>query len=75
MLTASRRLGRPRRTAIFALVAAVAVVAAGFASGASGSRERPRVAFLSFAVANSYDAPMLKAAKDVAKKAKATMTV
>ena len=74
MLTASRRLGRPRRTAIFALVAAVAVVAAGFASGASGSRERPRVAFLSFAVANSYDAPMLKAAKDVAKK-KATMTV
>ena len=75
MLTASRRLGRPRRTAILALVTVGAVVAAGFASGASGSRERPRVAFLSFAVANSYDAPMLKAAKDVAKKAKATMTV
>lgn len=75
MLTASRRLGRPRRTAILALVTAGAVVAAGFASGASGSRERPRVAFLSFAVANSYDAPMLKAAKDVAKKSGATMTV
>ena len=44
-------------------------------SGASASRERPRVAFLSFAVANSYDAPMLKAARDVAKKNNATVTV
>ncbi len=75
MLNASRWLGRRRRTVIFALVTAGAVAAAGLASGASGSRERPRIAFLSFAVANSYDAPMLKAAKDVAKKSGATVTV
>jgi ribose transport system substrate-binding protein len=75
MLIASRWLGRPRRTAIIALATAGAVAAVGLASGASGSRERPRIAFLSFAVANSYDAPMLKAAKAAAKKGGATVTV
>ena len=73
MLKASRRLGRSRRPPSSRCDSG----RRGRASrvGASGSRERPRVAFLSFAVANSYDAPMLKAAKDVAKKSGATMTV
>jgi ribose transport system substrate-binding protein len=66
--------GRPRRTAFLALVTVGAVAAATLASGAS-SQERPRIAFLSFAVANSYDAPMLKAAKDVARQRGATMNV
>jgi ribose transport system substrate-binding protein len=64
-----------RRTAILAVVAASAVAAAAVATGASGSAQRPKVAFMSFAVANSYDAPMLKAAKDVARKSRATVTV
>ena len=72
MLTASRRLGRSRRTAILAFVTAGAVVAAGFAGERAVAVSGPAVAFLSFAVANSYDAPMLKAAKDVAKKSGAT---
>lgn len=75
MLNASRWLGRRRRTAILALVAAGAVAAAAIASGASGSQQRPRVAFMSFAVANSYDAPMLAAAKAAARRGGATMTV
>jgi ribose transport system substrate-binding protein len=75
MLNASRWLGPRRRTAIVVLATAGAVAAAGLASGASGSRERPRIAFLSFAVANSYDAPMLKAARNVAKQQGATMNV
>jgi ribose transport system substrate-binding protein len=75
MLTASRWLGRRRRTAIIAIATAGAVAAAGLAGGASGSRERPRIAFLSFAVANSYDAPMLKAARNVAKRTGSTVTV
>ena len=73
MLTASRLLGRRRRAAIFALAAVGAVAAASLASGASGSRQNPRIAYLSFAVANSYDAPMLKAARAVAKKQGATV--
>ena len=75
MLTASRLLGRRRRAAIFALAAVGAVAAASLASGASGSRQNPRIAYLSFAVANSYDAPMLKAARAVAKKQGATVNV
>ena len=74
MLNASR-LGRRRRTAILAVATAGAIAATGIASGASGSRERPRVAFMSFAVANSYDAPMLAAAKAAAKKGGGTVTV
>jgi ribose transport system substrate-binding protein len=75
MSNASRWPGRRRRTAIIALATAGAVAAATLATGASGSRERPRIAFLSFAVANSYDAPMLKAARDVARQRGATVTV
>jgi ribose transport system substrate-binding protein len=74
MLTASRWLGRRRRTAMLALVAVGAVAAAGLASGAS-SQDRSRIAFLSFAVANSYDAPMLKAARDVARQQRVSMNV
>jgi ribose transport system substrate-binding protein len=50
-------------------------VAAGGASGAGSSKANPKIAFLSFAVANSYDAPMLAAAKAVAKKQGASVTV
>ncbi len=74
MLNASRWLDRRRRSAIVALVVVGAVATAGLASGAS-SQERPRIAFLSFAVANSYDAPMIKAARDVARQRGATMNL
>jgi ribose transport system substrate-binding protein len=60
-------------TALLAVCAAAAVVAGG-ASG--GKTAKPvRVAYLSFAVANSYDAPMLAAAKAVAKAQGAKVTV
>ncbi len=75
MLNASRRLGWPRRTAVAAIVAVAAVAVAALAGTALGSREAPRVAFLSFAVANSYDAPMLEAAKAAAKAGGATLTI
>ncbi len=75
MSDASRWFGRRRRTVLVALATAGAVAAVSLAGGAGASRERPRVAFLSFAVANSYDAPMLKAARDVARKSGATVTV
>ena len=64
-----------RRGSWITAVVAAAAVAATLAGGASGSAQRPKIAFLSFAVANTYDAPMLKAAKDVAKKSKASLTV
>src|SRR3954463_12157388 len=57
---------------------AVAVVAATGAVGATsnaGAKKKVRVAYLSFAVANSYDAPMLAAAKKVAKAQGAKITV
>jgi ribose transport system substrate-binding protein len=57
---------------------AVVTVAAGAAGGASsrGAAKKPvRVAYLSFAVANSYDAPMLAAAKRVARAQGAKVTV
>jgi ribose transport system substrate-binding protein len=57
---------------------AVAVVAASGAIGATstaGAKKPVRVAYLSFAVANSYDAPMLSAAKKVAKAQGAKVTV
>jgi ribose transport system substrate-binding protein len=74
MLKNRRSRGRPRRTAFLALVTVGAVAAASLASGAS-SQERPRIAFLSFAVANSYDAPMIKAAKTVAKQRGVTVNL
>ena len=45
------------------------------ASGAGASTSNPKIAYLSFAVANSYDAPMLAAAKSVAKAQGASVTV
>jgi ribose transport system substrate-binding protein len=74
MLNSHRWHGRPRRTAFIVLATVCAVAAATLASGAS-SQDRPRIAFLSFAVANSYDAPMLKAARDVARQRGVTMNV
>ena len=53
---------------------AAASVAASSPAGAS-AKKQVRVAYLSFAVANSYDAPMLAAAKSVAKAQGATVTV
>ena len=55
---------------------AVAVLAAGAASASRSTAKAPiRVAYLSYAVANSYDAPMLAAAKKVAKAQGAKVTV
>jgi ribose transport system substrate-binding protein len=57
---------------------AVAVLAASGAIGATSTaaaKKPVRVAYLSFAVANSYDAPMLSAAKKVAKAQGAKITV
>jgi ribose transport system substrate-binding protein len=76
--------GVPRRRRATGAVAALlvacatAAVAAGVAAGGSTSvsaTQPVQVAYLSFAVANSYDAPMLAAAKAVAKKQNATVTV
>jgi ribose transport system substrate-binding protein len=75
MVNASQWLGRRRRTAIVAVATAAAVVAGGLASDATGSRQQPRIAYMSFAVANSYDAPMLKAARGVAKQRGARVNV
>jgi ribose transport system substrate-binding protein len=70
----------PRRTRVAAATAAllaVCAVSAVVAGGAAGGKTaKPvRVAYLSFAVANSYDAPMLAAAKAVAKQQGAKVTV
>ena len=65
-----------RATAVLVLAALVTLaVAAGGATGAGTSKSNPRIAYLSFAVANSYDAPMLAAAKAVAKAQGASVTV
>jgi len=65
----SRRTRIAAGSAALLVASAAAVVAAGGAAGGSAARAaKPvRVAYLSFAVANSYDAPMLAAAKAVAK--------
>ena len=44
-------------------------------SGGGNSQETVQIAYLSFAVANSYDAPMLAAAKAVASENNAEITV
>jgi ribose transport system substrate-binding protein len=71
--------------ALTALGAALAVAACGSSSSdttSSASTAKPanankqvRIAYLSFAVANSYDAPMLAAAQTVAKTSNATVQV
>ncbi len=71
------RPDRRRRTALLVAFLAVVVAAAG-AIGAAASptaAKKAKVAYLSFAVANTYDAPMLAAAKKVAKAQKASVTV
>jgi ribose transport system substrate-binding protein len=57
---------RGTTTAVVALVA-VAAAAIGVTGAASHTAAKPKIAYLSFAVANSYDAPMLAAARKVAK--------
>jgi len=64
---------RPRATAALTILA---IAAAAMLSGSAGaSTSNPKIAYLSFAVANSYDAPMLAAAKSVAKSQGASVTV
>ncbi len=62
----SRSTGRRVSAVIVALGVAVAA-AIGATGAASHTAAKPKVAYLSFAVANSYDAPMLAAAKKVAR--------
>ncbi len=51
---------------------ALCAAAAGVANGSSAHAKAVKIAYLSFAVANSYDAPMLAAAQKAAKAAGAT---
>ena len=75
-MNSTPRLSRSRAAGVLVLAALLTLaVAAGGASGAGSSKANPKIAFLSFAVANSYDAPMLAAAKAVAKKQGASVTV
>jgi ribose transport system substrate-binding protein len=70
------RMSRSRVTAVIVLAALLTLaLAAGGANGARSSTSNPKIAYLSFAVANSYDAPMLAAAKAVAKSEGASVTV
>jgi ribose transport system substrate-binding protein len=65
-----------RRTALLVALLAVVVAAAGAIGAAAGTTAtKAKVAYLSFAVANSYDAPMLAAAKSVAKAGGASVVV
>jgi ribose transport system substrate-binding protein len=64
-----------RATAVLVVLAAVAAAAIGATGAASHTSAKPKVAYLSFAVANSYDAPMLAAAKKVAKAKGASVAV
>jgi ribose transport system substrate-binding protein len=66
---------RAPATAVIVALCAIAAVAAGTAAGGKTAKKQVRVAYLSFAVANSYDAPMLAAAKAVAKAQGAKVTV
>ncbi len=69
-----------RRRSAWTATAVAMLAGAVLASSASSqstqaSAKKIRIAYLSFAVANSYDAPMLAAAKAVAKKQGASVTV
>jgi ribose transport system substrate-binding protein len=65
-----------RRRLAAASAAALAVCALGAGAGNASQAAAPvKVAYLSYAVANSYDAPMLAAAKAVAKAQGAKVTV
>ena len=68
------RRSRGGRLAVAAAVTLILV--AGAAPGALAQDEAPlKIAYLSFAVANSYDAPMLAAAEAAAAEGNATLTV
>jgi ribose transport system substrate-binding protein len=71
------RISARRRAAAVAVAALVVTALVAAAAGATRSRASApvRVAYLSYAVANSYDAPMLAAAKAVAKAQGAKVTV
>ena len=79
--TRPRRL--PRRSATLAAVAAAGLALAACGSGSNnpsssssaGSTKALNIAYLSFAVENSYDAPMLAAAQAVASDNNATLKV
>jgi ribose transport system substrate-binding protein len=85
VFTLSRRARRQRSAAATALAAALALAACGSSNDSSSSSSttkaasttnKPvRIAYLSFAVANSYDAPMLAAAQAIAKENNATIKV
>ena len=75
-MTSTPRLSRSGAAAVLVLAALLAsALAAGVANGAGSSKANPKIAYLSFAVANSYDAPMLAAAKAVAKSQGASVVV
>ena len=75
LITAGSRRSRAAWAAT-ALLAVGAVAAGGAAGGSTAKAAKPvRIAYLSFAVANSYDAPMLAAAKAVAKAQGGKVTV
>jgi ribose transport system substrate-binding protein len=75
-VTSIPRLSRSRAAAVLFLGALLtSALAAAGASGADSSKSNPKIAYLSFAVANSYDAPMLAAAKAVAKAQGASVVV
>jgi ribose transport system substrate-binding protein len=71
------RISARRRAAAVAVAALVVTALVAAAAGATRSKASApvRVAYLSYAVANSYDAPMLAAAKAVAKAQGAKVTV
>jgi ribose transport system substrate-binding protein len=65
-----------RTTALLVALATAALAAVSAVSAAPRTAAAtPKIAYLSFAVANSYDAPMLAAAKAVAKSQGATVAV
>ena len=64
-----------RTTAVLVVLAGIAAAAIGATGAASNTAAKPKVAYLSFAVANSYDAPMLAAARRVAKARGASVSV
>ena len=75
-MTSTPRLSRSGAAAVLVLAALLAsALAAGVANGAGSSKANPKIAYLSFAVANSYDAPMLAAARAVAKSQGASVVV
>jgi ribose transport system substrate-binding protein len=71
-----RRLTLGASVGLLVVVAVVALAASATGASSHAQAKKPvRVAYLSFAVANSYDAPMLAAAKRVARAQGAKVTV